>query len=378
MDTQQSQAAGLYIHVPFCLSRCAYCDFYSVTDTGLIEDYTAALLKEIESYRGQFSTFDTVYLGGGTPSLLPVSRIEAIIAKVHDIFPIQHASEITMEVNPADLNLHDLKRLRGLGINRINIGVQSLDDGELTLLGRRHTSPQALHGVEDVSRAGFDNIGIDLIYGLPGQGLESWHQTLARAISMDLPHLSCYELELKDCTPLGRRCLSRELPVHTEERLREFFMSTSERLEDSGYIHYEISNFAKGMVHASGHNRKYWDHTPYLGFGPSAHSFKPNMRWWNHESLAEYLHCLDNAELPVSACETLDNEQLCMEAWFLGLRTKKGIDLKAFQQRYGPDLMKEKGPALRKLAEAGLIGLDSGFVRPTRSGMAVCDALALV
>ncbi|MBN2297047.1 MAG: radical SAM family heme chaperone HemW [Deltaproteobacteria bacterium] len=378
MSIEKNPVPGLYIHIPFCLSRCAYCDFYSITDTGLIEGYLHALFKEIDVYRDDFSTFDTVYLGGGTPSLLSLNQIETIMEKVHNVFSIQQDSEITMEVNPADLGLADLKRLRGQGINRINIGVQSLDERELILLGRRHNCNQALRAVEDALKAGFENIGIDLIYSLPGQTLSNWHNTLTKAISLNLSHLSCYELEIKPCTPLGCRCENKELPVHSQDNLREFFMSTSEILEDSGYIHYEISNFAKGMEKASRHNRKYWDHTPYLGLGPSAHSFKENSRWWNHESLAEYVHDLDNAKPPVSASEMLGTEELLMEAWFLGLRTKRGIDLKVFQQHYGCDLMKEKGPALKELAEAGLIIIERGFVRPTRSGMAVCDALALI
>ncbi|HHO76276.1 MAG TPA: radical SAM family heme chaperone HemW [Deltaproteobacteria bacterium] len=369
---------GLYIHIPFCRVRCAYCDFCSTTDIALITDYLHALSKEIELYRDDFPTFDTVYLGGGTPSLLSLNQIEAIMEKIHNVFSIQHSSEITIEVNPADLDLVDLERLRGLGINRINIGVQSLEERELILLGRRHNSCLALVAIEEALKAGFENIGIDLIYGLPGQRLSRWHNTLAKAISLNPSHLSCYELELKPGTPLGRKCLTRELPVHSQEILRDFFMSTSEILEDSGYVHYEISNFAKGMEKASRHNQKYWDHTPYLGLGPSAHSFKANNRWWNHESLAEYIQDLRDNKHPVSASETLGLGELLMEAWFLGLRTKRGIDLDVFQQRYGCDLMKEKGPALIDLAKAGLIIIESGSVRPTRSGMAVCDALALI
>ena len=367
---------GLYIHIPFCKSRCAYCDFFSVTNTGLIPRYLRALLNEIDAYGQDFTDFDTVYLGGGTPSLLSITQIEALLVKIHDTFTILPETEITIEVNPADWGQQELKDLRSLGINRISIGVQSLDENELIFLGRRHNPEQAKGAIEDAIHAGFENISIDLIYGLPGQRIDGWRDSLMKALTFEPSHLSCYELELKPSTPLGLRYKNGEFSLQTEESQRDFFMQTSESLEDAGYIHYEVSNFAAGMENESRHNRKYWDHTPYLGLGPSAHSFKADKRWWNHESLIDYCRDLEDGKQPVSDSELLTIEQLRLEALFLGLRMKKGIDLDQYQRRYGCDLMKEKGLLLKQWADTGLIEMEGRVIRPTRSGMAVADALA--
>lgn len=374
----QPQIPGLYIHVPFCKSRCAYCAFYSTTDTDRIECFLDALYREIEIYRQTFSAFDTIYIGGGTPSLLDLAQIETILEQVHRSYSILPKAEITMEVNPADLDYKAMKALKKMGINRVSIGVQSLDDQELTLLGRRHNARQAMDAIEDASKAGFTNISIDLIYNLPGQTSGTWQDTLLEALSLAPSHLSCYELEIKPDTPMGRKYKNNEFHLPAEETQRTFFMKTSEIMEKAGYIHYEVSNFASGMGMASRHNQKYWDHTPYLGLGPSAHSFKKNQRWWNHASLEDYLKTIKDKKPPIQASETLDIEQLRMEALFLRLRTKKGIDLERYHRRYGYDLIKEKGPVLAELTEQGLIEITGGIVRPTRSGMAVADTLALI
>ncbi|HQJ10149.1 MAG TPA: coproporphyrinogen-III oxidase family protein, partial [Deltaproteobacteria bacterium] len=268
--------------------------------------------------------------------------------------------------------------LRSLGVNRINIGVQSFDDKELAFLGRRHDCRSAAASLEAAHDAGFANIGLDLIYGLPGQAFNAWQTSLEKGLSFHPDHLSCYELDLKVGTPLGRKYEQGMLEPRTDESQHEFFMKTSGIIEDAGYIHYEISNFARGIEKASRHNRKYWDHTPYLGLGPSAHSFKGTRRWWNHESLPDYLRDLKEGRRPVAASEDLGTEDLAVEALFLGLRMKKGIDLDRYRSLYGIDLVKEKGPRLSEWVRAGLIEIDAHTIRPTRSGMAVADTLALL
>lgn len=378
MIVNEKQVPGLYIHIPFCKTKCGYCDFYSATDTVLITEYLNALFNEIESYREEFTRFDTVYLGGGTPSLLTCKQIEALLEKVRKTFKILPASEITIEVNPADLGRNDLSDLHDMGINRINIGVQSFDDSELAFLGRRHNSLQAMNTLGASRLAGFDNIGLDLIYSLPGQRFEKWKVSLAKALAFAPDHLSCYELELKARTPLGLRYGQNKPGPRTEERHRKFFMKTSEILERSGYLHYEISNFALRMNKASRHNQKYWEHTPYLGLGPSAHSFENKRRWWNHESLHDYIHDLKEGKRPVSNSEELGNEELAMETLFLGLRMRKGIDLKEYERRYGHNLMKEKDRQFQEWVKAGLIEIEGCIIRPTRAGMAVADGLALL
>jgi oxygen-independent coproporphyrinogen-3 oxidase len=376
MIVEMPSVPGLYIHIPFCKTKCGYCDFFSVTDTGLIDGFLNALSREIDTYREEFAEFDTIYIGGGTPSLLSLAQIEALLVKVRRAYRILPDTEITIEINPADWGRKELGMLRGLGINRISIGVQSFDDNELIFLGRRHNRAHAIRTLEDAINAGFDNISIDLIYGLPGQTFEQWRVSLMDALSFEPAHLSCYELELKPHTPLGIRYEQGEFAIRTEDSQYDFFMKTSEFLEESGYIHYEVSNFSMGMGKASRHNRKYWDHTPYLGLGPSAHSFKKGRRWWNHESVKDYIHDLDALKKPISGSEALTSEQLRMEALFLGLRTRKGIDLGQYRDRNGYNLTEEEGLVLDKLEKTGLIEIKDGFICPTRFGMAVADSLA--
>jgi len=373
---------GLYIHIPFCLSKCLYCDFYSLTSISAVPDFLDALFKEMEMYRNRFNPFDTVYIGGGTPSLLSPQQLESILISVKENFILisnpEITPEITIETNPADLNRSFLESMREIGINRINIGVQSFNQKILNFLGRRHTAKQAISAVEASRKAGFHNIGLDLIYGVPAQDIESWLDTLKQALVFSPEHISCYQLTLESKTPLGIRYQAGEFSLPGEELQYEFFMKTSEFLEDAGYIHYEVSNFARGKEHTSRHNQKYWDHSPYLGLGPSAHSFQCNQRWWNHRSLDQYLAAINAGNLPVEGTETLTMEQLRLEALYLGLRTKKGISLQDFKNRYHTDLFTEKKKILAKLEEEGFISIQDGYLHPTQSGLAVADSLSLI
>jgi oxygen-independent coproporphyrinogen III oxidase len=369
---------GLYIHIPFCRAKCGYCDFYSSEDTRLIDDYMKALSLEMESYKGEFKGFDTIYIGGGTPSLLTLNQLWIILRDAGNTFGIVPGAEITVEINPADWGEETLRLLYELSVNRISIGVQSFSDQELTFLGRRHDSSQASATLEAARKAGFENIGIDLIYGLPGQTFSDWQGSLAKAIEYGPEHLSCYELEIKHDTPLGMRYHRGEFIKHTERALHEFFIGTSEDLEAAGYLHYEISNFARGMEKASRHNQKYWDHTPYLGLGPSAHSFMGRKRWWNHGSLTEYLKDLEDRRRPVAEMEELNDQELAMEALFLGLRMKRGIDTELFLQRFGIDIREGNSHKIQEWVRLGLIETEGPVIRPTRAGMAVADALVVI
>jgi oxygen-independent coproporphyrinogen-3 oxidase len=219
-------------------------------------------------------------------------------------------------------------------------------------------------------------LGLDLIYGVPGQDKVLWVETLTQAISLLPEHLSCYQLTIEPHTPLGKRCAQREFSLPSEDLQYELFMKTSEILEDAGYVHYEVSNFAKGMALASRHNQKYWDHTPYLGLGPAAHSFLNNQRWWNHRSVEHYVAAINRGDSPVEERETLSAEQLRLEAFYLGLRTKRGIHLQDFTKQYGCDPM--MGKELMPLQEAGLISIQDGYISPTLAGLSVADRLALI
>ena len=369
---------GLYIHIPFCLSKCPYCDFYSSTSISAAPDFLNGLSKEMEMVRNRFDPFDTVYIGGGTPSLLSSKQLENILIRVRKNFDLISNTEITIETNPADLDRSFLESIREIGINRINIGVQSFDEKVLGFLGRRHSVKQALAAIEASRKAGFHNIGLDLIYGVPEQNIDLWLDTLRQTIVFSPEHLSCYQLTLEAKTPLGIKCQAGEFYVPGEELQYEFFMKTSEFLRDAGYIHYEVSNFARGQEYASRHNQKYWNHSPFLGLGPSAHSFQSNQRWWNHRSLDQYLTSINAGNLPVQETETLTMEQLRLEALCLGLRTKRGVSLQGFKNQYAYDLFTEKKELLAKLEEEGFISIRDGFLYPTQTGLALADSLSLI
>jgi oxygen-independent coproporphyrinogen-3 oxidase len=369
---------GLYIHIPFCLSKCGYCSFYSIKSFDLIPEYIAALKKEIKYYQNIFSSFDTIYIGGGTPSLLSAVQIDDIISTINKYFDIDRQAEITVEVNPGDVSFDYFKALRKSGINRLNIGIQSFDDNILRLLGRRHSSIEAIAAIEAARTAGFDNLGIDLIYGIHGQGIKSWINTLQKAVSFAPEHISCYQLSLDDKTPLYKKYSSEGWQLPDEKTELKLFLTTAEELENAGYIQYEVSNFARLDKFKSRHNQKYWQHTPYLGLGPAANSFLDNKRWWNKAAVKTYLNEIALGKTPVEETEILSSEQMQLEALFLGLRTKAGIDLKRFKAKYGVDLLADKRTIIDALIKNKLVELNKGFLRPTRAGMAIADSLALI
>ena len=370
--------AGLYIHVPFCLSKCGYCSFYSVASPQLIPEFVKAVSREMAFYKKSFQSFDTIYLGGGTPSLLSIQQIDDILKSANDHFNIDRQTETTMEINPGDGSAEYFQQLRKRGINRLNIGIQSFNDSLLKFLGRRHSAKEAGAAMDAARQAGFDNIGIDLIYGIYGQDMKTWKETLSKALSFLPEHLSCYQLSLDEKTPLYEQYGKESLQLPAENEALDFFMTTSKILTDAGYIHYEVSNFARSEALCSRHNMKYWRHIPYLGLGPAAHSFCDRRRWWNKADVNAYIRIIFEGKTPVLQSEELSAEQLALEALFLGLRTKDGIDLDEYQIRYGVDLLTQKKQILRKLEEDKLVEIKDGCLRPTLSGMAVADSLALI
>ncbi|HNZ64974.1 MAG TPA: radical SAM family heme chaperone HemW [Smithella sp.] len=374
----KSDQAGLYIHIPFCLSKCGYCNFYSIKSVNLIPDYIAALKKEIQHYCNVFSSFDTIYIGGGTPSLLTPQQLADILKTVNQHYKIDKNAEITLEANPGDISFDYLKTIRGIGINRLNIGVQSFSDKILKFIGRRHSAKEAVASIEASRQVGFDNLGIDLIYGIYGLGIKSWKNTLQRAVSFAPEHLSCYQLSLSENTPLYKKYSSEGWKLPVENMELKLFLTTAEYLENAGYIHYEVSNFAHRDKFQSRHNQKYWRHTSYLGLGPAANSFLDNKRWWNKSSVKTYLKEISGGRMPVQDSEILSMEQLQLEALFLGLRTKAGIDLKHYKTKYGIDVLADNKIIIDALIKNKLVELEKGSLRPTRAGMAVADSLALI
>ncbi|MCF8053959.1 MAG: radical SAM family heme chaperone HemW [Deltaproteobacteria bacterium] len=375
-NLSSSPPAGLYIHIPFCQTKCPYCDFYSITDTALLPSFLQCLQREMELHADIFTCFDSIYIGGGTPSLLSIQQMDALLTKIHAIFHIATDAEITVEINPADWKGEELRALRHCGVNRLNIGVQSLVNEPL--LGRRHSTADAINTIENALNANFKNIGADMIYGLPQQTLTQWRQSLTKILDFPLQHLSCYQLEVKAETPMGKLLAQGGLTLLPEEAQRDFFFLTADLLEASGYLHYEVSNFAQGANFASRHNQKYWEHLPYLGVGPAAHSFSQGRRWNNFAHVITYCQSVKEGQLPVEQQEVMDKQDLLREAIFLGIRTKKGIEVEALRRRHLVDILQERKALIKALEQAGLIVIHGTHLSPTRDGLAVADGIALL
>jgi oxygen-independent coproporphyrinogen III oxidase len=364
--------SGLYIHVPFCQSKCPYCDFYSTTDLSLIPRWLEALKIEADFYKGRFPDFDTLYLGGGSPSRLSEKQIEFLWELIHSHFHLKADSEITIEVNPNDMSPSKLKVYRDLGVNRISLGVQSFDPQELLFLRRRHTNNDAQKALEWIREVNFSNLGIDLIYGLPGQTKDLWLATLEKVLTFQPEHLSCYQLTLAKGTLFWGLKEKGQLQPISEAEEETFFLTTSRFLEKHGYKHYEISNFARAENYFSRHNQKYWQRKPCLGLGPSAHSFQDKHRWWNVRSIHQYCQALEKGQAPIEGQEELDEEQVLMEWISLGLRTRVGLDLNLL----GNKLNLEK--ILPKLIEKKWVLVTGNRLVPTIKGFLVADRLPLI
>lgn len=367
----ESSPPGLYVHVPFCQSKCPYCDFYSITSPELVNSYLEAVNREALIYKGSFPSFDTLYLGGGTPSLLSGAQLEALTKTLHRHFHFAPNTEFTLEANPDDITAEKLHIFRDLGLNRLSLGVQSFTEAELVFLQRRHNARQTRQAIELIRAAGFANLGLDLMYGLSGQTPDAWLKTLETALSFTPEHLSCYQLTIAAETPLAHRLARGELTLPDEEAQRDFFLLTRQFLQDRGYIHYEISNFARGEEYLSRHNRKYWDHTPYLGLGPAAHSYQAGRRWWNFSSVSHYCEVVNSGQAPLAGSESLNPEQLRLESLYLGFRTREGVALEVIQQQSGWQSV------LAGLEQAGLVRLAHERVTATAQGLVVADRLPL-
>jgi len=370
--------------VPFCASVCPYCDFAVQTGgPAKRQGYVDSLLAEIDVWGRRepwaaTQPFDTVYLGGGTPSALTADALEAVLAALGNNLPIVADPGVTLETNPEDVTGEHAAAWRDLGITRISLGVQSFDDETLRLLGRAHTSRAAERAVEIVLAAGFAVVSLDLIYGVPGQSGESWRTTLERAVDLGPHHISCYELTVHEGTPFFAARESGTFVEVNSDGKADLFFATHEFLADAGYPAYEVSNFARGAALRSRHNMKYWDHTPYLGLGPSAHSFDGGARrWWNARRLADWQAAINAGGDGVADSETLSPRQLALETLALGFRTTAGVDLEEFRRRYGVDLAASNGALLERLVAEGLLEeTDGRSLAPTLKGLAMADTVA--
>ena len=363
---------GLYVHIPFCKTKCPYCDFYSIIDHAAMDRFLTALKKEAVLYKKTFHQFDSLYFGGGTPSLIDEKGLAEIFTALRAQFTFSPDTEITVEMNPDDVTAEKLESYRKLGVNRISLGVQSLNDKELAFLKRRHTAEGAKKALALIHGHGFDNVGIDLMNGLPGQTEKRWMNTLEEALSFEPAHISCYQLTIGSKTVFGKMVQEGKLKMPSEEKQRKIFLSTSRFLQERGFIHYEVSNFARGKKYRSRHNLKYWRHIPYLGLGPAAHSFQNNRRWWNVRSVEQYCAALNKNDKPIEGDEKLSPEQLELERLFLGFRNLEGVNIK--------DTF-DKPPcenALKRLITSKYVEVRSGKIIPTVKGYLIADRLPLM
>ncbi len=339
--------AGLYIHIPFCRSRCHYCDFYSTASAGEQDRYADALIAEMHARRGSLGghPLRTVYFGGGTPSLLAPDVLRRIWNAIGERWDVSSLEEATLEANPDDLTPAYLDALATLPFDRLSIGIQSFGDGLLQFMNRRHTAAQAVRAVRDARRAGFSNISVDLIYGIPGMSAAQWEHSLGQILELRPEHISAYHLTIEPGTPFGRR----NLRPATEEQGQKEYQTLCRTLAGAGYEHYEISNFALPGRHAR-HNSGYWDGTPYLGLGPSAHSYDGNrLRMWCEASLAGYM------QSPAYESETLTDAELYDEYVMTSLRTSRGADPAEVARRFGTARAESLAAAAVPLLASGMI-----------------------
>ncbi len=373
---QTNVLPGVYVHVPFCRTKCTYCAFVSGDfDEGLAARYLPALDAEIREAGCAFGRphIDSVFFGGGTPSLLPANELVRILEAVRDSFDVSDDAEITVEMNPGTLTREKLDAYRAAGVNRASVGVQSFDDTELASIGRVHDAKDARAAIGLLREAGFDNVSLDLIAGLPLQRIETWRANLAAALELSPDHLSLYLLELHPGTRLSRDVEAGRVAHPDDDLAAAMYEEMIETLAGAGFVHYEISNFAKaspdGLDRRSRHNEKYWLDADYFGFGVSAHGYVDGRRRSNVRSIAGYADAIEATGSATAEEFTLDARDRASEAAFLGLRRTAGIDLAGFESRYGINLLQAFADGLDPLLEAGLLDTSDGWLRLSRKGL---------
>ncbi|WP_337812806.1 radical SAM family heme chaperone HemW [Parabacteroides johnsonii] len=367
--------AGLYIHIPFCTKRCLYCDFFSNTDMKFKEPYVSAVIREMQlrqEYIGG-EPLDTIYFGGGTPSQLQQADFERIFKAIDCLFNISSCKEITLEANPDDMTPEYVASLRNLPFNRVSMGVQSFKEKDLHFLNRRHDREQALRAVGLCKENGIPNISIDLIYGLPGQTLEEWQENLNDAIHLEIPHISAYHLIYEEGTALYKLMEAGKVAPIEEELSVTLFSTLINRLAEAGYLHYEISNFAR-PGYFSQHNSSYWTGKKYIGIGPSAHSYDGESRQWNISSLPPYLEGIRTG-IPNIEIEKLDINTKYNDFIITGLRTMWGIRTANIREQFG----EEKQAYLERQAATylhqGLLIYENDTLTLSKEGIFISDGI---
>ena len=330
--------AGIYIHIPFCKQRCTYCDFYTEVAPQFIPTFIDSVVKELHIRKEYLNDapIDTIYFGGGTPSVLNYEQFKIIFDAIYELFTISEQPEITFEANPDDLTLDFLRSMQALPFNRISLGIQSFDDGDLKRINRRHTSLQAVNAVKDAQAAGFDNISIDLIYGLPFQTIASWERQLDTALNLNIQHLSAYGLTYEEGTVLWKQREKGEIETVDDTEMNRMYLVLLDKVKQKSFEAYEISNFALPGFR-SRHNSSYWKQEPYLGVGPSAHSYDLISRQWNVSSIKEYIKSINNNS-GFFEREILSLYDRYNDFVMVSLRTSDGLDIELMRKEFGSEL----------------------------------------
>ena len=372
--------AGLYIHIPFCKSRCIYCGFYSTTILSMRNAYVKSLCREMEM-RGRnvlFHQLSTIYLGGGTPSQLSISHLHDIFSCINDVFLVDDDAEITLECNPDDITPAFAESLKTLPVNRVSMGVQTFNDERLKFLGRRHSAAQIPLAINQLRKVGINNISIDLMFGFPHEKIEEWGSDIEKALNLHVEHLSAYSLMYEESTPLYNirsQQIEKGLVDQEEEdelsvRMYELLM---ERLENAGYEHYEISNFALKHDHGSyrsRHNSSYWQGVPYLGIGAAAHSYDIDTRQWNVADIQQYTRAINQGEIPAER-EVMTDEIRYNDVITTDMRTIEGIALEKLPEKYKSYLLRQ---AQKHIAQ-GLLTLHDNHISLTKQGLFISDSI---
>ncbi len=373
------RGAGLYVHIPFCARICPYCDFAVTTGGGdRHRAFVDSLLSEFDLAEETAWQFDTLYLGGGTPSALGGGLLERIFREVDRRAPLSGMREICLESNPEDVDASSVSRWKDLGVSRLSLGVQSFDDGALRFLGRGHDAETADRATRAAVAAGFEAVSVDLIYGLPPNsvGGESVRESIERAVDCGVDHISAYQLTVESATSFGGRQKRGELVELDSDGQGQVFEAVHSVLEEHGFEAYEVSSFARSVACQSRHNRKYWEGVPYLGLGPSAHSFDGRRRWWNRRTLQSWSKALFEGDRPIEAEETLTSEAAALERVMLGLRTRAGIDLDEIGALLERDLALRNAGLIDRWVESGFVRRRGTRLEVTRAGLAVADGMA--
>ena len=368
---------GVYIHIPFCIQKCYYCDFCSKIGTpDSIEAYIYALTREIDMWKERLNpyTIDSIFIGGGTPSIVPVKLMEKLLKRLNTVLDIPPSCEISIESNPGTLDAEKLKLYLYYGVNRISIGLQAWQDFALKQLGRSHCKKEFIINYELARKIGFNNINVDLMFGLPDQELFWWAKTLLEVAKLQPEHISAYGLNIEDSTFFGQWYNKGILALPSEEKEREMYHYAIDYLTANGYLHYEISNFSvKGKP--SLHNLNYWENGEYIGMGLAAHSNLDSVRFSNTEILDQYLMCAHKNMLPIAKREKTTQQDKISETMFLGLRLVEGINRAKFKERFGFDIFQKYGEKIQKLKEAKLLKYDNRFIWLTRRGIDISNQI---